>query len=381
MLPENQLIFDQYFQHRVLGEETQKIYNRSIQSWDKHTGVPLIDLTKESLTTWYQIVKDSLGFLTIEKYGTQLRTLYAFTLEQKGQTKRRSKVEAQELFDVIPFHDLRSRAKKEENLRDKLVSPQEFQALMKQASHPRMKLLLSLTYESGCRKGEIFSLRLRDIQANDQYWNISVDGKTGTRTIPVISSIPYLKAWLQIHPDRDNENSPLFVAQWGGKVKPITPTSFNVGLRKLCKRAGIRMLYPHQLRHTRLTELAEGGVGEYQLKSFAGWTPNSAMANKYVHLSGKGHVNAVLEAGGVEVEQNRHESKPFIKLSRCPNCDRQVDSDMITCPYCQFILDDKMGIKHHNELEAMRAELEDLKKQRTDYEDLKKQILRELRDP
>jgi hypothetical protein len=38
-----------------------------------------------------------------------------------------------------------------------------------------------------------------------------VNGKTGSRHIPFIQSIPYVKEWLSNHPSRNNPNSPLFV--------------------------------------------------------------------------------------------------------------------------------------------------------------------------
>ena len=46
---------------------------------------------------------------------------------------------------------------------------------------------------------------------NKQYAEVLVNGKTGSRHIPLIQSIPYVKEWLSNHPSRNNLNSPLFV--------------------------------------------------------------------------------------------------------------------------------------------------------------------------
>ena len=83
-------------------------------------------------------------------------------------------------------------------------------------------------------------------------------------------------------------------------MKPLGYTALNLALGDLSKRAGIRHIYPHMLRHSRLTELAKSGLGEYQLKSFAGWTLDRRMAARYIHLAGRDHVSAVLSPEAVE---------------------------------------------------------------------------------
>ena len=70
-----------------------------------------------------------------------------------------------------------------------------------------MRALLAITYDSGCRKGEIFNLKLRDIKIKPTYWEITVSGKTGERTIPLTESIPYLRSWLDIHPLKNDVDS------------------------------------------------------------------------------------------------------------------------------------------------------------------------------
>jgi integrase len=364
MLDSNLKVLEDYFALRTVSQGTKRIYTQALETWDNYTNTPIHKVDKKALTKWFKTANQELMPATLEKYAQQLRSFYAFTLEEIGLTKRRAKSEAAEVFDIIPFTDLRTRAKKSTKLRDKVVTPTEFQALMNATNNIRLKALMAITYESGCRKGEIHSIRLKDVSMNQDHWTLTVEGKTGTRTVPIIKSIPYLRAWLQIHPDRGNENQWLFVRSNNGRLKKLSPMGFNNSLRYLCEKVGMRHIYPHMLRHTRMTELAEHGLGEFQLKSMAGWTADSKMAAKYVHLSGRGHVNAVLETEGVDTGNgsNGFESKPILVLSNCPNCDRAIDPEMIQCPYCSFILDGKLGASLQDRVKELEAKVANMEK-------------------
>ncbi|MGB8935416.1 MAG: hypothetical protein WCC17_09970 [Candidatus Nitrosopolaris sp.] len=66
---------------------------------------------------------------------------------------------------------------------------------------------------------------LKQLRDNKQYAEVLVNGKTGTRYIPLIQSIPYIKDWLSNHPNRNNPNSPLFLGlgrnSWGRQLTII----------------------------------------------------------------------------------------------------------------------------------------------------------------
>jgi hypothetical protein len=54
-------------------------------------------------------------------------------------------------------------------------------------------------------------LRIKDIHfrvstKGIQYAEILVSGKTKTRTVPLLSSLPYVKEWIQNHPSGENLN-------------------------------------------------------------------------------------------------------------------------------------------------------------------------------
>jgi integrase/recombinase XerD len=69
----------------------------------------------------------------------------------------------------------------------------------------------TISRDTSCRPHEILGLRLKDIvfkMANDrQYAEVLVNEKTGCRTVPLINSIPYLRDWIDVHPQRTNPNA------------------------------------------------------------------------------------------------------------------------------------------------------------------------------
>jgi integrase len=73
-----------------------------------------------------------------------------------------------------------------------------------------------MSRDLSARPHEILKLKIKDIVFKTvdkyQYAEVLVNGKTGSRSIPLIQSIPYVKDWLSSHPSRNNSNSPLFVS-------------------------------------------------------------------------------------------------------------------------------------------------------------------------
>ena len=86
---------------------------------------------------------------------------------------------------------------------------------LKWVTNKRDRCYHTMARDLSARPHEILSLKLKDIIFKTvdkyQYAEVLVNGKTGTRHIPLIQSIPYIKDWLSNHPSRNNPKSPLFV--------------------------------------------------------------------------------------------------------------------------------------------------------------------------
>ncbi|MFQ6010289.1 MAG: tyrosine-type recombinase/integrase [Candidatus Aenigmatarchaeota archaeon] len=219
-------------------------------------------------------------------------------------------------------------------LPEELWTEEEVKRLIDAADHPRDKALIFMLYESGCRVGEMASLRIRHVRFDEYGGIITVSGKTGMRRIRLVSSVPSLSAWLSNHPDKNSPESPLWVSiGTKNKGKIINYKSISDILKKNARKAGIRKkANPHMFRHSRATFLANC-LTESQLKEMFGWTQGSNMAAVYVHLSGRDTDDAILRLNGIATgKEEKKESK--LKPVKCPRCEFMNGATSNFCNRC-----------------------------------------------
>jgi integrase len=179
----------------------------------------------------------------------------------------------------------------------------------------RMKCYHAIARDLACRPHEILILKIEDIAfkvvENRQYAEVVVNGKTGTRALPLIDSIPYLKDYLDHeHPQPGNANAVLIcgIARSLGRAIGIVALAHiyrhyktdlfpkllespnlppeNKQKRELLKKP--RNPYLNG-RHTSLTRKSKV-LKEATLRVFAGWTTSSNMPQRYIHHFGNGKV-------------------------------------------------------------------------------------------
>lgn len=185
--------------------------------------------------------------------------------------------------------------KKHSLLPEEVLTENEVKSLIEAAGNIRDKALIFVLYESGCRIGEILSLKLRNVQFDDYGAVLIVSGKTGDRRVRIIASAPKLASWIENHPYKNDPNTMLWISfSTRNRNDPLSYAATKIMLQKIGKKAGIKKrIYPHLFRHSRATFLANY-LTEAQLKQFFGWVQGSDMASTYVRLSGRDVDNALL---------------------------------------------------------------------------------------
>jgi integrase/recombinase XerD len=64
--------------------------------------------------------------------------------------------------------------------------------------------------------GELLSLKIRDIEFDKYGAFLMVTEKTGMRPVSIIMSAPALGEWLNVHPNRGDTDSPVWIGEGRG---------------------------------------------------------------------------------------------------------------------------------------------------------------------
>jgi integrase/recombinase XerD len=232
---------------------------------------------------------------------------------------------------------------------------------LKWVTNKRDRCYHTMARDLSARPHEILSLKIKDVifktTGKTQYAEVLLNGKTGTRSIPLIQSIPYVKDWLSNHPSRNNPNSPLFVSlgrrsfgrqftidglhhiynHYKNEFFPdimADPTIPNEDKEKI-KNLLSKPFNPYIRRHSALTEKSTK-LKLHTLNQHAGWTTNSNMASVYLHYFGSESSDSILEAYGIVTNDNI----PINTLNpkTCPNCNEGNTQDSKFCAKCRMVL-------------------------------------------
>lgn len=288
-----------------------------------------------------------------------------------------------------------------------LINDEDIEKMIKVADNPRDKCFAILLSESGCRVGEVLTLKVKSINFDERGAYFLVDGKTGTRRVRVINSTPYLHDYLNHHPDKDNPNAPLWVSL--GTTKHLSKKfqkgevkkgkeyndywSYNLtypAARKLLvtlgRKAGItKPINPHNFRHSRATALGAAGLNQSIMNEIMGWKQGSTMAGVYIHLSGKHTDEALLPAMyGVKVEKEESKKSQMFPI-KCINCGELNQHNSKRCKKCNNIIGvitkedielNSKVVKMSEMLGGVLEEFDDVKDKF--YDKMKKDIMKEI---
>lgn len=224
-----------------------------------------------------------------------------------------------------------------------LLTEDDIIKAIRKCKHVRDKALIYALYESGCRIGELCSLRLKDVKIDKMGTVLSVTGKTGPRKVRVVACTQYITNWMHYHPKNDNRDAPLWVSignvNFGSK---LPYARIRLLIKSVFQDAGIKKAHnPHLFRHSRATFLANH-LTEFQMNHYFGWVQGSNMPSTYVHMSGKQIDDAIMKMNGF---MDKVEEKPVHKAIMCKRCDTINTSDSTYCTKCGCVVSQTEALK------------------------------------
>lgn len=237
-----------------------------------------------------------------------------------------------------------------------LLLPSDIENVLAASRNSRNKAFIANLWETGGRISEIGNLQIKHAVPAEHGYTLDVTGKTGQRTPLVISSAPFLAAWLNDHPFKSDPDAPLWV-HLAHRDHPV-PLRYN-RLRdliiELFNQAGItKRVYPHLFRHSRATYvLASGLMTEAQAKAYFGWTPNSDQLATYAHLLASDANSAILRENNL-VEQKKVADE--LKAVTCYRCHTMNAGTNDYCTNCNAVLNLKKAYEHQ-QLHDLKEEL------------------------
>ncbi|MCE2505640.1 MAG: hypothetical protein J4F36_04040 [Nitrosopumilaceae archaeon] len=175
------------------------------------------------------------------------------------------------------------------------------------------------------------------MEIEDDFIRIHTTGKTGPKSLTLVSSFGPIRDWLSEHPYSDDPNAFLFYHNNDDGL--ITYQAFSNMIKKAHKIAGLKKrVWGYLFRHTALTEYSKkiGNVA----KIYGNWSKGSNMLAHYEHLANSDQEDAVLKLHNLKKDEPQ-ESILFSKI--CTSCKSRNTSDQSYCMKCDNVLSKQLA--------------------------------------
>jgi len=350
--PANRVYFERYVRHLDLKQMKYNTIRTKLWriypflKWYKFQDAKTV--TQEIIEDYFIKRREHVSPFTLQGDILEIKLFYRFLLPKKEERLFQNIIIIKRPRRHLPV--------------DQLITREDISNLVEACEMPRDRALIMLIWDSGARINELLSLNIGHVQFDRYGAVVIVHGKTGMRRLRLISSVPDLQTWINMHPLRSDADAPLFVTsrRYSGRPRRLDIRTVENKLTHASRVAHItKRVHPHAIRHARLTDLARGngnrpGLNEMELRLVAGWERNSAMPEVYVHLSGADVERKLLaNAGIVEVETPQSEMK--LEPVRCPRCMSMNAHYAQYCAKCSMILNEKAAMEIDESVEKAKA--------------------------
>ena len=325
------LKLDSEYRSNNASPHTRFFYLNALRNFALFIKNPLDKVTKEDIIKYINYLSNNgMNETSVENYKMGLRHFYLW-LNGNGEYPENVKW-------------MKAKVKGKIKTPDMMLTEEEIRRMIDVADNPRDKAILITLLESGCRLEEFKNIKIKDLDFDKYGCKITVSGKTGTRIVRLVHSVPYLKQWINCHPNSKPENY-LWVITTHFHPKhfgmPLGRSGIYLLIQRLKKLAGInKRVHPHLFRHTRASQLlSKYPISEIIVKKAMGWVEDSSMIRQYVHVSNKDIDNAMLtKVYGKKIEEEKEE-KSKLEPIKCIKCKTENPASNRFCFKCFYPLD------------------------------------------
>lgn len=317
-----------------------RFYLYQLRRFKEWLDVPFLKATKKDMKKAMAKIEGSkFSPHTKQNYKIAIKRFYHWLYNEKLNAKLKAKEypECVEWISTTMGHAGRK-------LPEDILNEADVKKLLEHCDNIRNKALVALLWDSGCRIGEVLNIKIKNISFDKYGGVVTVDGKSGSRRVRLVSSVPYLANLIDNHPLKSNPDANLFVSiGMRNQHGRVTQQAVSAVLLKLKKKAGIhKRMNAHAFRHARATFFASR-VKEAVMKEMFGWSKGSNMVATYVHLAGRDVDREVLKAQGIIEDEKADES--VLKPSNCPRCSKLNEPSSKFCNTCGLVLDPVLALK------------------------------------
>lgn len=298
----------------------------------------LASVTREDIDGVMTYINQVMKPESVSDYKTHLKTIWKIILPEADNKGR-----PDETITPYVVRHLKAGVDKsrQEARQDKLTWPEFENILTYFADKPVIQLYLMLEFESLGRPQELLWRKLKDVELHDNYAviHLSDHGKEGTGLLHCLDSYPYLVAWLNVHPFKNNPEAYLFVNEKGAQHNNI---AINKHLRNACAKLGLnKKITCYSLKRNGVTMRRLQGESDMEIQHVARWTSTKQL--KKYDLSDQSDTLKIqlikrgLVKPGKEQEHLQPKTKTCVfcntinKLTdvACTNCNRPLDRQKI----------------------------------------------------
>lgn len=326
---------DQLEERRANGVKVSTLYTEAnaIRGLCEYLGTKALgDVTRQDLVRYVNEASRERVWRNSSKNGEETVTRKRVGLGPRTLSQRRELIRGfyRRLRGTEEFppevRGLKSGRPREDSIpTDQLLTRDETLRLLKAHPASRDKALLAVLSESGMRAGEICALNICNVEF-DKHGSVltlprGVAGlKTGARRVRLYEATPFLQAWYETHPHKDDPKAALFYSM--SRRAPMARMTPNA-LWQFVHRAGVtaglkKEIHPHLFRHGAATERARLGWNEASMRAMFGWSRSSDMPSRYVHLAGLDYEKMELERRGLLKDEDR--ARPALAPLTCRVC-------------------------------------------------------------